>query len=80
MPNSTFHGFDVDLAQAPPREWLPPNVKLDTLDLFKPLPDVYVERFDVVHLRLLMCVIKEDPMPVLNNLISMLSKLPFLAL
>ena len=46
MPNSTFHGFDVDLAQAPPSEWLPPNVKLDTLDLFKPLPDVYVEKFE----------------------------------
>ena len=30
--------------------------------------------YSVVHLRLLMCVIKEDPRPVLNNLISMLSE------
>lgn len=34
--------------------------------------------FSVVHLRLLMCVIKEDPKPVLNTLISMLSKLLFI--
>ena len=46
MPNSMFHGFDVDLAQAPPNEWLPDNVKLDTLDLFKPLPDHYVGKFE----------------------------------
>ena len=38
MTSCTFHGFDVDLAQAPPPEWLPSNVKLDKLDLFKPLP------------------------------------------
>ncbi|KAL8826056.1 MAG: hypothetical protein Q9170_007554 [Blastenia crenularia] len=46
MPNCTFHGFDIDLAQAPPREWLPPNVKLDVLDLFKPLPEEYIGKFE----------------------------------
>lgn len=46
MPKSTFHGFDVDLAQAPPREWLPSNVKLDVLDLFERIPDQYMGKFE----------------------------------
>lgn len=46
MPSCTFHGFDVDLAQAPPTEWLPSNVKLDKLDLFQPLPEQFEGKFE----------------------------------
>lgn len=45
-PNVSFHGFDVDLAQAPPSEWLPANVKLDEMDLFKPVPEEFVGQFE----------------------------------
>ncbi|OCK75774.1 hypothetical protein K432DRAFT_385948 [Lepidopterella palustris CBS 459.81] len=46
MPDTTFHGFDVDLGQAPPREWLPKNVELDVLDLMKPLDEKWVGKFE----------------------------------
>ena len=45
MPGCTLHDFDVDLAQAPPIEWLPSNVKLDELDLFQPLPEKFERTF-----------------------------------
>lgn len=49
-PDVEFHGFDVDLAQAPPTEWLPSNVKLDVMDLFKPVPEELVGQFECVRM------------------------------
>jgi hypothetical protein len=46
MPDAAFHGFDIDLAQAPPPEWLPKNCKLDVLDLMRPLPESLVGKFE----------------------------------
>lgn len=40
-----FHGFDIDLAQTPPKEWLPDNVSMKQLDIFGPIPDDLVGRF-----------------------------------
>ncbi|KAI0836882.1 S-adenosyl-L-methionine-dependent methyltransferase [Hypoxylon sp. FL0890] len=71
-PDVSFHGFDIDLAQAPNPEWLPENAKLDVLDLLKPVPEELVGQFDYVHVRLLMYVIREDPTPILENLIKLL--------
>ncbi|KAH7311417.1 S-adenosyl-L-methionine-dependent methyltransferase [Stachybotrys elegans] len=71
-PDVSFHGFDVDLAQAPPPEWLPANAKLDVMDLLKPISDEFAGQFDVVHTRLLMCVISENPAPILENLMKLL--------
>lgn len=66
-------GFDVDTSQAPPREWLPPNVNIRTWDIFTDVPDELVEQYDVVHVKLLVFVVKGDPIPILRNLIRMLS-------
>ena len=55
MPESSFHGFDVDLAQAPPVEWLPPNVKMSTLDLFGALPEKFVGKFESVWPQYQLC-------------------------
>lgn len=46
LPSCTFQGFDVDLAQVPPKEWLPPNVKFDGLDLFQALPQSFEGKFE----------------------------------
>lgn len=44
------------------------------LDIYEPLPDKYVEKFDVVHLRLICAAIRDgDPLPILRNLLKMLS-------
>ena len=44
------------------------------LDIYEPLPDAYVEKFDVVHLRLMCAAIRNgDPSPILRNLLKMLS-------
>ena len=45
-PDVSFHGFDVDLAQAPPAEWLPDNAKLDVMDLLKPISDEWAGQFE----------------------------------
>ena len=37
------------------------------------MPDELVEQYDVVHVKLLVFVVKDDPMSVLRNLIRMLS-------
>jgi hypothetical protein len=45
LPSVTFLGCDIDLAPAPPPEWLPSNLTLEVLDVFKPPPAHLVGRF-----------------------------------
>ncbi|KAJ0424604.1 hypothetical protein BJY00DRAFT_309029 [Aspergillus carlsbadensis] len=65
-------GFDIDTSQAPPKEWLPANVSLHEWDVFTELPEHLIGRYDVVHVRLLVFVVKGDPTPILRNLVRML--------
>lgn len=45
------------------------------LDAFSTLPADLVGKYDIVHLRLFIVLIKHnDPVPLLRNLIAMLSK------
>ena len=76
LPGSTqLDGFDLDLSQFPPREWLPSNVEMRKLDAFATLPSDLVGKSDIVHLRLFIVLVKHnDPVPLLRNLIGMLSK------
>jgi len=56
----------------PPGCW-PANVDLDTLDIFKPVPEALRGQYDVVHIRLLCLVIPNgDPTPVLDNILTLL--------
>lgn len=55
--SASLCGFDISLSQAPPRAWLPPNLELREWDVFTPVPDNCVGRFDVVHVRLLLLVL-----------------------
>ena len=55
-------------------EYLPKNVSLGIMDVFGDIPEDLVEKFDVVHVRAFGVVItRSDPMPLLKNLVSMLS-------
>ena len=75
--SAQLDGFDVDLTQAPPKQWLPSNVAMHKLDAFSPLPHDLVGKYDIVHLRLFIVLIKHNnPVPLLRNLIGMLSKKP----
>ena len=52
---------------------LPNNVSLEAFDAFGEIPDELVGKFDVVHIRFLLNVVKRnDPEPLLKNLIKML--------
>ena len=72
--SAQFDGFDISLTQCPPPEWLPSNVSIQKLDILKPLPEELAGQYDIVNVRLLFFVIRnDDPVPVLKNLLKMLS-------
>ena len=59
LPSSAvLVGTDVSLDQCPP--WLPSNVSLQTWSIFDEPPDNLLGRFDVVHLRLLGFVLRDN--------------------
>lgn len=73
LPLSCLDGFDVSPDQYPPKEWLPANISLKTLDIHKPIPEELKGKYDVVHVRLFITVVKnDDPLPILKNLMDML--------
>ena len=72
-----FQGVDFTKLQFPTDEYLPKNVSLNIMDVFGQIPEEMVEKFDVVHIRTFALVIKSsDPMPLLQNLIRMISRVP----
>lgn len=73
MPTASLYGFDVNLAQAPPREWLPSNVTLVPWNIFDKVPEDMCGRFDVVHVRLLILVVQNsNPSNIIRSLVKML--------
>ena len=66
-------GMDITLAQAPPTQWLPPNITLTTWNIFDEVPNDLVGQFDVVHVRLLLVVVQnENAASVVRNLWKLL--------
>lgn len=66
-------GFDIDLKNAPPAEWLPPTITLREWNIFDEVPDDLIGKYDVVHLRLLVLVVQNsDPLPIIRNIFKML--------
>ena len=79
LPLSCLDGFDVSADQYPPKEWLPANLSLTTLDIHKEVPEELKGKYDIVHVRLFLTVVKKnDPLPILKNLMDMLSGYPFI--
>jgi SAM-dependent methyltransferase len=76
-PNAQLHGFDISDDQYPASGFLESNVSLRYLDILKEIPAEYVEKYDVVHARLLVQVVNQaggDPVPVIRNLMKLVSK------
>ncbi|KAL9089908.1 MAG: hypothetical protein Q9159_002265 [Coniocarpon cinnabarinum] len=66
-------GFDISLDQCPHEQSLPPSVRFHEWNFFDAPPPQFIEAFDVVHIRLITFVIKDNnPMPVLENICQLL--------
>ena len=76
LPSSVqLDGYDISDEQYPSR--LPGNVSLQVLNVFDDLPHHLVEKYDIVHLRLFVCMVREnDPTPLLKQCLRLLSKCP----
>lgn len=73
LPNVQLDGFDIDLTQASPKEWLPSNIRLRHLNILDDIPDDLQGKYDIVHVRLLVLVVENsDPRPIIRNLVKML--------
>ena len=71
--SAQLDGLDISFNQCPPQQWLPKNVRLRNVDIFAEIPPNFVERYDVVHVRHFVCVLKgDDPTPMLYNLLRLL--------
>jgi hypothetical protein len=73
-PAAELVGFETDISQVPPKEWLPANIAVRSWDVFTEVPDDLIGKFDLVNLRLFSFVIQDDPTLVLRNVIKLLSK------
>ena len=74
--STQLDGFDISADQFPDEGWLPKNVTLNTLDCLAPVPDRLVGKYDVVHIGLVVMLVEnENPVPLLNNVLKMLSTL-----
>ncbi|KAI1258516.1 S-adenosyl-L-methionine-dependent methyltransferase [Xylariaceae sp. FL1019] len=73
LPHAVYEGFDISDALFPPRDDLPSNVTLSTLDLKKPFPEHMHGQYDLVHLRLLVAAMRpEDWEPAVQNIFRIL--------
>ena len=75
-PNAdSLEGLDIALHQAPSQHLLPDNVHFRYLDMQEEIPTEFVGRYDLVHARFLLGLVKNnDPIPLLQNLMKLLSK------
>ena len=74
-PTTQLDGFDIDISDCPPEQWLPSNIKMRYLDALGEIPSHLVGIYDIVQLRLFQVVVKDnDPGPLLRNMLKMLSE------
>ncbi len=56
-------------------ESLPKSISVRRLDIYLPLPEALVEKYDIVNVRLFVSVERDnDPVPILKNLLKILSQ------
>ena len=74
-PSTHFDCFDITSAQYPSKEWLPENVSLNLHDAFTPFPRELHGKYDLVNIRLFLCIVQhDDPSELIKNLAALLSK------
>ena len=69
LPHAQLDEYNISLAQCPPQQWLSSNICLREYDLFaEPEPDI-LAAYDVVHVRLLFVVVRDENLgPISENL------------
>jgi len=70
---SELHGFDISPAQFPQAD-VPANIQFHLADAKKPFPSEFHEKFDVVHLRLLIPAMSGDDWETVTQNVCMLLK------
>lgn len=76
FPNAQLDGLDISIEQCPAPGFCPPNVSFRHLDILADISAEFVEKYDVVHARLLVQVVNQaggDPTPVIKNLLKLVS-------
>ncbi|KAI0204004.1 hypothetical protein F4808DRAFT_416593 [Astrocystis sublimbata] len=70
-----LEGLDISIDATPPAEWLPHNITFRIWDVKQAVPEDLVEKYDIVHIRLLAFVLRDDDIPVvLQNVTKLISK------
>lgn len=71
--NHKIEAYDISLSQTPPPAFCPESVTFNTLDIFAPIPEELVGKYDVLCIRHFICVIQSgDPTRLLQQLLRML--------
>lgn len=74
-PKASLHALDISAEQYPPKEFVPPNMTLHTMDILSKIPDELVGAFDVAHIRMMVSIVQGgDPGPILAKAMTMLSE------
>lgn len=72
-PKAHITGIDICPQQFPPQSTWPRNVALEVHDIYQPMPEKYLARFDIVHVRLVMAAVHGQTKDwILHNVISLL--------
>lgn len=74
-----LHGFDISLDQVPVTVQDPTSfstIRFHTWDIFKEPPKPFIAAFDILHIRLITVVFRENEqvIPIIENLKKLLSK------
>ncbi|KAI4124251.1 MAG: hypothetical protein LQ338_004909 [Usnochroma carphineum] len=68
-----LYGFDIARENFPAKDFLPENISFHVQDAFEEPPTDLIEKFDIVHIRAFVLLVKGgDPNPLFSNLIKML--------
>ncbi|KAL9059750.1 MAG: hypothetical protein Q9162_001051 [Coniocarpon cinnabarinum] len=73
LPNASFHALDISDKLFPPQSKLPQNVHLGVYNIHDPPPPQYQNKFDLVHVRLIVAGMQpNDWAPAVQHLLQML--------
>ncbi|MCJ1314435.1 hypothetical protein MMC25_008117 [Agyrium rufum] len=76
FPKSKIDYFDITSKQYPSEDLVPDNIKLNVHDAFKPFPESFLGKYDLVHVQTLLTIVKNnDPNGLIENFKALLSKL-----
>lgn len=80
-PTVTIDAIDISDGQYPSKDWVPENVNLIVHDIYKPLPEDMIGKYDLVRMQNWLIIWRDSTTDLLlGNLLKMLSKsytLPF---